>query len=214
MSLKLISPPAVEPISLVEAKRHLVIDHDDDDAMIAFLIQVARSHFDAISGWSGRSIMTQTWDLVFDGFPMSLPIPFCGSWRNTPTFQSEAIKVPHPPLQSVAFIKYLDASGAMQTMAPTDYMIDNADPAKAWIIPTSSWPASQATANAVQIRFIAGYASASDVPAHVRYSILMTLGSLYENREQVVVNSNGTVATAEMPFGVDELFSTFRNYSC
>jgi len=42
MGLKVVSPPAVEPVTLDEAKAHLRVTIADDDGYIALLIPAAR----------------------------------------------------------------------------------------------------------------------------------------------------------------------------
>lgn len=69
MPLQLVSAPAGEPITLLEAKQHLRVDVDDDDALIGSLITAARQ---AAETRTGRQLMTARWKLVLDGFPGSL----------------------------------------------------------------------------------------------------------------------------------------------
>jgi uncharacterized phiE125 gp8 family phage protein len=46
----------------------------------------------------------------------------------------------------------------------------------------NSWPATYPEANAVQIRLVAGYGLADDVPKEVKQAILLKIADLYENR--------------------------------
>jgi uncharacterized phiE125 gp8 family phage protein len=208
MALKIVTPPATEPISLVEAKAHLRVDHNDDDATIAFLITVARQYVDAVSGWLGRALVAQTWDLVFDAFP--IPQASCCGPVTPSGMPSAAIEMPWPPLQSVTSVKYIDTAGVETTLAATEYMVDTiSDPG--WLIPISAWPATKNVANAVMIRFVAGYGpTAADVPAPVRHALLLLIGHWYENREQVIAQYEGNATTLPLPFGVDALLSSFR----
>jgi uncharacterized phiE125 gp8 family phage protein len=211
MALKLVTAPAVEPISLAEAKAHLRVDHADDDATIDFLIAVARSHLDAVSGWMGRALINQTWDMVVDAFPTVAASCWCGT--ATPTTGVAAIRLPWPPLQSVTSVKYYDSAGVQQTMPATDYAVDTySEPG--WIIPATGWPTTQATANAVTIRFVAGYgANALTVPAPIRHAVLLLVGHYYENREQVLINPVGAATALELPLGVTHLLNPYREYA-
>src|SRR5690242_14642320 len=62
----LLTPPAVEPLSLAEAKAFLRVEHDDDDDIIAALIAGARIHVEA---QTRRALITQSWRLVRDCWP-------------------------------------------------------------------------------------------------------------------------------------------------
>lgn len=50
MPLQLLTPPTAEPVSLVEAKLHLRVDFNDDDALITSLITAARQAAETITG--------------------------------------------------------------------------------------------------------------------------------------------------------------------
>ena len=126
MHLKLITPPSGEPLTLAEARAHLRLDvsgsppSSPDDALLTTLITLARQNFDGRDGWIGRALMTQTYDLLLDGFPGNHMFDYL--YRGQPHFRmgrhrrEEAISIPLPPLQSVASIKYVDTNGVLQTM--------------------------------------------------------------------------------------------------
>ncbi len=61
MPLQLVTPPAEEPVSLEEAKLHLRVDFDEDDALILALISAARQAAETITG---RQLITARWKLV------------------------------------------------------------------------------------------------------------------------------------------------------
>ena len=70
MSSILLTGPAVEPVTLAEAKAYLRVEHDDDDDVIAALIAGARVHVEA---QTRRALITQSWRLVRDAWPRRRP---------------------------------------------------------------------------------------------------------------------------------------------
>ena len=61
-----LSGPAVEPVTLGEAKAYLRVEHDADDDVIAALIAGARVHVEA---QTRRALITQSWRLIRDAWP-------------------------------------------------------------------------------------------------------------------------------------------------
>jgi len=112
--MQLITPPAGEPVTLLEAKAHLRVDFDDDDGLIQALISAARQAAETITS---RQFMTARWKLVLDSFPgpslMGVPAgqPF--------TLPGHAILIHKSPVLNVVNINYLDMGGVLQTMHPS-----------------------------------------------------------------------------------------------
>lgn len=64
MSLAILTPPAVEPVSLAEAKLHLRVTADAEDALIARLITAARQQVEALCG---LALITTAFRQTFEG---------------------------------------------------------------------------------------------------------------------------------------------------
>jgi uncharacterized phiE125 gp8 family phage protein len=197
MSLKLITAPTSEPVTLTEAKAHLRVDASDDDALITALIIAAREGAEQITG---RALMSQTWELGLDGFSDREPAYHRHAYR---------ISLPRPPLVSITSVKYLDTSGVLQTMAESDYLLDDhSEPARLMPAYGTCWPVTRCQANSVLIRYDAGYADADSVPQQIKSWMLLQIGAMYENRENVAALTN----LVQMPFA-DRLLDASRIWS-
>lgn len=60
MKASLTVPPANEPLTLSEARLHLRVDLDDDNALIEALIVAAREQAEFLTG---QRLITQTWEI-------------------------------------------------------------------------------------------------------------------------------------------------------
>lgn len=190
MAVKLITPPASEPVSVSEAKLHLRVDGADEDTLISGLITAARQY---VEDYTQRALITQTWRLLLDEFP-----------------NGDTIHVPLPPLQSVNSVTYYDEDGALQTLPTTDYHVDP-ESAQGRVVLTDGkcWPTTQTRPNAVTIEFVAGYGDAASVPQAIKQAILLLVAHWYEHREAVVIGTSGNVAK-EAAFAVDALLTPYR----
>ena len=154
MVLNQITPPSYLPLSLSEAKNDLKISTNADDDRIQ---RIMRTSIDTIETFTGKRLITQTWDYYFDYF-------------------CDEIKVPYPPLQSITYIKYKDTSGAWQTLSTSVYDVDTFSvPGKVYRAYNATWPSIQEVQNAINIRFIAGYGSVSDIPERFIDAILLDM---------------------------------------
>ena len=187
MPLQLVTPPAEEPVSLVDAKLHLRVDFDEDDTLIASLISAARQAAETLTG---RQFGTARWKLVLDGFPRS------------------AIALAKCPVQSVVAINYLDMNSSVQTMLASTYTVDTAcEPARITPVFGKTWPPTLPQIGSVTVMFDAGYGAAAAVPAGIKSWIKLRVGSLYAHREEMSVLMRGRIDP--LPF-VDGLLDPYR----
>lgn len=215
----IIEQPAVEPISLAEAKSHLREDGDEQDSLIQMFITAARQQAEMITR---RALVTQQWKMVIDRFPspemnVSSANWYGPQWGISPgplsTYVPDnktgyEIFLPLPPLQSVESIVYIDQLGEPQTLPNTEYKVDAfSEPAR--IVPAfgKGWPATRNEIAAVEVNFTAGYGNADDVPAGIKSWMLMRIGALYENREEIIVGRR--LVSIDLPF-VNRLLDPYR----
>lgn len=184
-ALKLVTPPAIEPVSLEEAKAHIRQDSPADDAYITGLITEAR---ETIENLARRALISQTWRLSLDRWPAV-----------------DYISLPRPPLASVTSLIYLDQAGDDTTWASSNYIVDSdSEPGRLVLAYNVSWPSTPTLypVNPIQITYVAGYGDeAADVPAMWKKAILMLLGHWYENRETAMAGS----PVKDIPVGVQDL---------
>ncbi len=188
MPHKIITPPEYLPVTLAEAKEHLRVDHDAEDALIESLISAAVQH---IEDHTRRAIVTRIIDVYFDAF-------------------ADEMEIPLPPLLSVESVSYIDSDGAAQTLDDTVYSVDSArSPGMVMLAYGQSWPATRCQKNAVTVRVQAGYGDSwLAVPPAMRAAILLIVGHLYENREAVVIGQ----AVNTLPLAVDALLAPYKVY--
>lgn len=148
------------------------------DPLIARFITTARQ---LAESELGRYLITQTVDAYFDGFPD-------GDRR-----------IYLPPFQTVTSIVYVDLEGVTQTLANTEYLVnDKSKPG--WIEEAfgKTWPEARQQANAVRVRFVAGYGAAAAVPACVKDWMLFKINTMWETRTTFTI-STGRAALTQIP---------------
>ena len=203
MPMQLITPPAAEPVSLAEAKLHLRVDFDEDDALIQALICAARQAAEMLTQ---RQLVTARWRMVLDSFPGSglMGVPA----GQTFTLPGHAILIPKSPQQSVVEIRYLDMAGAWQVMPAANYTVDSVcEPARITPVFGQIWPIALPQIGAVSVIFDAGYGNASAVPEGIKTWIKLRVGSLYVHREEVASMTRGRIDP--LPF-IDGLLDPYK----
>lgn len=181
MRVLVINPP--DPIvSLADAKAHLSVDHDHEDALIEALVAAAIGHIDGPDGWLGRAIGVQTLELRRCGFP-------------------GCIDLPYPPVLSVSTIVYDDADGIEQSVDDTVFRVYGP---MVELAPGASWPATESTSESVRVTYEAGY---EEVPAPIKQAVLLMVGDMFKHRESTQI---GAISSVPMSMTVDRLLAPYR----
>ena len=157
----LLTAPAVEPISLADAKSYLRVEHDADDSTIAALIAGARLH---VESETRRALITQTWRLVRDAWPAD-----------------SRIAVTPLPLRSLDAARVIRRDGTTQAFDVSGFAVDKAGGILAFT--AGALPAPGRAVAGIELDVEAGYGDApSDVPEPLRQAIRALTAHWYENR--------------------------------
>jgi len=162
MSLQLITAQTDWAVELPEVKKHLREDGTANDAYIQELIYSVQ---DQIKGEYGLYLNEETYDLLLDEFPKDILI-----WLS--------------PISSITSVKYTDGNGDTQTVTSTNYATDLfSKPARISPVDGYSWPTPRMSINAVQVRFVTGYASPAVIPADIKQAMYLIINDRWDNRE-------------------------------
>ena len=185
MAAILLSAPALEPVSVAEAKSYIRVDHDDDDAVIASLIAAARGHVEALTR---RALIAQTWRFVRDSWP-----------------SDGRMVLRTGPLRALIAARVFDAQGNSSDIDTSHFVLDKANGTIAspvWALPQPG----RAVAG-IELDVQLGYGTAaSDVPDTLRHAIRMLTAHWYDNRGQVAIGQ----AVPIMPPAANAIIGSFR----
>lgn len=192
MTDRLVEPADGDAVSLELAKKHLVIDHEVDDALITQIIGAATKYAEEICN---RGFVTQKWEAVFRAFPVSS----CGEDTYLELKRGNVIS-------PVPVITYRDGAGAAQTLAGSVYLLDDVSvPGRIRLAPDQTWPTIQNRWDAVRIAYTVGWPE-GEVPEPIVQALLLLIAQMYENRTPEIT---GTIVS-KIQFSFDALLSPYR----
>lgn len=188
MRIKLITGPQSEPITAAEIMQRIGVDAAhvgtiDIDAMIASARRWVEEYIE-------RALISQTFELALDAF------------------HADPIYLPRAPVQSIISVKYTDTAGVEQTVSAADYVLDDyGDNHRLLLAYGAAWPSARDQANAVRIRYVAGYGvTGSAVPSNIVNAITLIVGQAY--RAQPGLETG--LYPASIPNAAKELLAPFR----
>ena len=163
--------PAVEPVTLAEAKAHLRVDTADDDALIQGLVRASREW---VEQYLDRTLVHTQWVMRFDRFPPDGTLD---------------IELPRPPMvasgtATAVALTFTYENGDTATYSTASFRVDRAStPGAVKTLYGQTWPPHLQDDNAISVTWWAGYGpSGSDVPQGVKNAMLLYVHELYEKR--------------------------------
>ena len=187
MSSLLLTAPAVEPLSLAEAKAFLRVETGDDDDVIGALIAGSRIHIEA---QTRRALITQSWRICVDSWPDDGRLPILPA-----------------PLQTLTAARVYNFDNVAQTLDTGAFVLDKG--ASALIFAPWALPAPGRVAAGIELDVTVGYGDAAiDVPEALRQAIRLLVAHWYENRGLVAAGT-----TVVLPSTVAALLAPYRMLS-
>lgn len=140
METTLVTSNSYQPLTIAQAKKHLRVDHTNDDEYINACIAGALQRVEQITK---RKIVTQTWKYFLHDWP------------------DESIILPYGKLQSVTHVKYKDADGDQSTWDSGEYIVDtDSEPGRITLDYGESYPTETLYPSLpIEIQFVCGFGS-------------------------------------------------------
>ena len=172
-------------ITLEEAKDHLRVEGDFEDALILSLIQAAYKHAE---NKTRRTLIDREETLILDRLPI----------------RGMGIELPFNPVQEILAFDYIDPDGNPESIDLLTLRLD-----KRTLYPMlmpqfgTEWPQVIGEPESITIRLRIGY---EETPADIRQALLLLISHFYEHREAVVAG----VSVTTLPMGVDMLLGSYQ----
>lgn len=174
---QIVTPPTSDLLTLSEVKMHLKVEADvtAEDELIQSLIQAVES------AWvqdSGRVLLSSTWDQRFDEWGD------CGR-----------LCLDRYPVSSITAVTYTQSDGTTGTLNSSGYYLSTAGRRPCVILKYSQlWPtAVLENGPSINVRYVAGAATAADVPKDIIAALKVKIGEMFADRD-----SQGNQQTAAM----------------
>jgi hypothetical protein len=186
--LQLVAAAATEPITLVEARDRLRLTQTRDDHELATVhIPAARRYVEARLG---RVIITQTWKVTLDHFPIESGGLCC--FTNERLVMAVGcydgiLAIPLGPVLSVSSVKYYDTDNVLQTLDTSKYQLDKTrNPARIAVTYGNIWPITYyGKLAAVEVEVIVGDGSNLQVDPMIRAAVLFQMEHYYRGADGV-----------------------------
>lgn len=160
------------PVELADAKQHLRIYHDDLDTEIQAALEAAIDYCETVTGRALREEVTVS--QTYSGW------------------DCEPIRFDRQPVKSITSITYYDSDGVSQEVDEADYRLTLSTNAAASLQFDDAFakPLLYEREDAITIEYVAGYESATVVPARAKHAIKLKLAELFGNLDDRKTEAN------------------------
>ena len=184
MTIIELTPPVVEPLTLVEIKAHLRLDGEEEDGLLLALATVAREHLERDTG---LVLAAREFRLCLDDWP-----------------EDGVLTIARGPVRAVTAVTVYDDEGEPQAVDLDGHLLDGqARPARLWLRET---PPADRVLNGIEVEVSAGFGEGgTDVPETLKRAMLLHVAAMYACRGVVAADAQPAV----VPPGYDRLIAPF-----
>ncbi|MEO5366055.1 MAG: head-tail connector protein [Magnetococcus sp. WYHC-3] len=195
---RLVSAPSTEALRLGDIKRHLRLSTGatNEDKMLKVYRAAAR---DRVETYLERKLIHQRWYHVLDEWP-----------------EGEYFRLQYAPVTSApsSAIVYKKSDGTSTTLSSSAWEVDIMnDPGRISLGYGEDWPTDSLwNVNPIRVEYKVGYSNQSTgIPEAITNAMLLIIGHLYENREEVSVVGAGR-SVQQIPKAAEYLLAPYRNF--
>lgn len=187
MTMFLVTPPALEPVTIAEARAFLRLSTDSEDEILGRLIATAR---ELVEAETGLALINQTWRLRVDRWP-----------------RSARLAIYKYPVKSVVSVVAYRPDGTAISFAPEEFVLHHERrPHRVYM---TQYP-DAASFTGLEVDFVAGFGDTGvDVPDAMKQAILALTAHLYESRAGI----DGQGFSRTIPPIVGQLVDSWRRIS-
>ncbi|MND21708.1 Phage gp6-like head-tail connector protein [compost metagenome] len=185
MTMFLVTPPALEPVTVADARAFLRISTESEDDILRRVIKTAR---ELVEAETGLALIDQTWRLRVDRWP-----------------RSGRLALFKYPAKAVTAVVAYQPDGSAISMEPEEFMLQHGRrPQRVYM---AQYPDAQSFCG-LEVDFIAGFGETGvEVPDAIKQAILTLAAHLYENRAGLDSKQ------AELPPMVGQMVDSWRRIS-
>lgn len=199
MGLQLVTAATSLPVTVEDVIAEL-FSYEETAENAVIVEQKLREAVDFIEGQTCQRYIQSTWLQTFNAWP----------GYDCDGFYS--FKINLAPLVSISSVKYYNSDGTQTTVSSAYYWtVTTSTPPKIAFKPTFDWPALEVgRPDAIEVRFVAGYASAGAVPPKAKSAVRMLAQYWFEQRQptstSVAAAPNESAPTVnELPWGLRQM---------
>jgi uncharacterized phiE125 gp8 family phage protein len=198
---ELVTAPAVELLTVSEAKAHLRFTSSSKDAEITRMIKAFRVN---IERYLHRALITQTWKVYYDRWCNEMRIPFGNLQLVTGSVD--------PVVEKRPLIKYRDLDGTLTELDEDDHywVVKSTDPACIVRKYDATFPELQyGRPDAIEITFKCGYGDAATaVPEDIIHALKVMLTDYFEHPGSIVIGDR----VNKIPDHITALIHNYKLY--
>lgn len=184
MTYEILTPSILAPISLDDAKLHMRVDSNDENAVIENLIKSAVEAFETATSYA---ILTQTWMLTFDVWPAADQTD--GWWDGVKVgaignLTSGHVDIDKAPFVSVEKVETINDDGNFDTWDSANYYFIKNMKFGQLFADEVNFPTPARDRAGIKITFKVGHATEAQVPYLIKNALLQLVEHWYEKKSE------------------------------